>query len=147
MITFFEKTGCLTNRKQKALLSSAGIEFQIESLLDYPWSEAELASFFDGVDISGWFNPAAPAVKSGELNPAALDRASALALLVADPILIKRPLLAEGERRMAGFDLEKIHQLFGFDLAAIDDPLVDMSKIDQCSKTGSTAKSAGGSCP
>ncbi|WP_373565442.1 ArsC/Spx/MgsR family protein [Bradyrhizobium diazoefficiens] len=51
------------------------------------------ASFFRNMPVGSWFNRAAPRVKSGEVNLDSIDAASALALMVSDPLLIRRPLI------------------------------------------------------
>jgi hypothetical protein len=43
-------------------------------------------------------------VKSGEVDPAALGSAEALALMLSDPILIRRPLIEVTGERVVGFD-------------------------------------------
>jgi nitrogenase-associated protein len=54
--------------------------------------------------VREWFTGASPRVKSGEVQPDALTAEAALAAMVADPLLIRRPLMESGERREAGFD-------------------------------------------
>ncbi|MNN65155.1 hypothetical protein D3C81_1806360 [compost metagenome] len=61
--------------------------------------------------MAEWFNPAAPAVKSGAIDPQALDAEQALALLLAQPLLIRRPLISCGSLRMAGFDAQALNAL------------------------------------
>ncbi len=117
MIVFYGKPGCLTNRKQYAQLRSAGYEPELVNLLEHPWRAEELASFLGDLPVSDWFNRAAPAVKAGEIDPDGLARDAALARLVAEPVLIRRPLLQRGERRMAGFDAPRLRELLGIDLA------------------------------
>jgi len=89
-ITFFEKPGCGGNAKQKALLSRSGHELDVRSLLSHPWTVDTLRPFFGGRPVSEWFNPSAPKVKSGEIDPLAYSEAEALALLVAEPLLIRQ---------------------------------------------------------
>lgn len=116
MIVFYGKPGCLTNRKQYAMLRSAGYEPQLVNLLEHPWRVEELEMFFGELPVAEWFNPAAPTVKSGSVDPENLDRREALARLVAEPVLIRRPLLASGERRMAGFDPAQLRERMGIEL-------------------------------
>ena len=134
MITFYEKPGCLTNRKQKAMLQSAGFALKVESLLEHPWQEDELLAFFNGMEVADWFNPSAPAVKNGDVDPGGLDAEVALALLVANPLLIKRPLLEKDNQRMAGFDSARMKHSLGIDLSL--DDAGDTASIEQCSRTG-----------
>lgn len=52
--------------------------------------------------MAPWFNPAAGRIRSGEIDAAALDADAALALPLAEPPLVRRPLIAIRERRSAG---------------------------------------------
>ena len=76
-----------------------------------PWTAARLHAFFGATPVARWFNPAAPAVKSGAVNPAALDADAAIALMLADPLLIRRPLVEADGVRCAGFDRAPVTDL------------------------------------
>lgn len=112
-VLFFEKPGCSNNTRQKGWLAAAGHEVEAISLLAHPWTQQELLSFFGALPVAEWFNRAAPRIKSGEVVPEALDAAAALRLLLAEPLLIRRPLLQVGERRQVGFDVATIHAWLG----------------------------------
>lgn len=103
-VIFYEKPGCGGNGRQKALLAAAGHRVCARNLLAHPWTAAELRTFFGALPVCAWFNLASPRIKSGEIDPSAFDEATALAAMVADPLLIRRPLLQVGETRRAGFD-------------------------------------------
>lgn len=110
-ITFYEKPGCGNNTRQKALLIEAGHEVIARNLLTEPWTAAQLQDFFTGLPVAEWFNRAAPRVKSGEVVPESLNENTALALMLADPLLIRRPLMESAGWRLAGFDLPRIQAL------------------------------------
>ena len=112
-ILFYEKPGCANNARQKRLLLEAGHELIVCNLLETRWEAEELRAFFGRRPVAEWFNRAAPRVKSGDVVPEALDEAMAIALMLEDPLLIRRPLLQLGERREAGFDAERIHEWVG----------------------------------
>ncbi len=63
--------------------------------------------------MTDWFNRNSPRVRSGEVRPEALDEAAALSLMLADPLLIRRPLLQVGARCEAGFDLALVSAWIG----------------------------------
>ncbi len=117
-IVFYEKPGCGTNARQRRLLEASGHSVIARNLITEPWTAERLLSFFGDSPVESWFNPAAPAVKSGAVNPAGTDSATAIALMLVDPLLIRRPLLeALGERR-AGFNPDLINAWVGLnDLA------------------------------
>jgi len=112
-IIFYEKPGCGGNARQKALLLASGHELDVRNLLSEAWTPETLRSFFGTRPVAAWFNGAAPRIKSGEVNPAALTEDEALGLMIADPLLIRRPLLQVGDRREAGFEPDKIDAWIG----------------------------------
>jgi nitrogenase-associated protein len=114
-VRFYEKPGCGTNRKQKALLAEAGHDVVALDLLTEPWTQARLRAFFGESPIETWFNPNAPRVKSGEVDPLAFDADGALAAMVADPLLIRRPLIEARGQKCSGFDREPVLSLIGPD--------------------------------
>ncbi|WP_333927150.1 hypothetical protein [Bradyrhizobium sp. CCBAU 11361] len=69
------------------------------------------AFFFGNMPVESWFNRAAPRIKSGEVNPDTIDAAIALALMVGDPLLIRRPLIDVDGARCAGLDHEPVLSL------------------------------------
>jgi len=103
-IIFFQKPGCTTNARQKRALEQAGHSVDARDLLVEIWTGERLRDFFGALPVAAWFNPAAPKIKSGAIDPASLDEESALALLVAEPLLIRRPLIETGNQKCAGFD-------------------------------------------
>lgn len=112
-VLFYEKPGCGTNARQKRLLEQAGHRVEARSLLAEPWTGQRLRSFFGATPVASWFNPAAPRIKSGTVRPEALDADTALALMLDDPLLIRRPLVEADGLRCAGFDRAPVTDLLG----------------------------------
>ncbi|MET0026357.1 MAG: ArsC/Spx/MgsR family protein [Candidatus Thiodiazotropha sp.] len=102
-LVFFEKPGCIGNNRQKAILREHGISFEVRDLLTTQWTANTLRTFFSDTPVSQWFNDSAPRVKSGEILIDQMDEASALQLMVDDPILIRRPLMACDGLKQSGF--------------------------------------------
>jgi nitrogenase-associated protein len=127
IIMFYEKPGCANNTRQKALLAAAGHTVLAQNLLTEPWTRERLLQFFGNRPIAEWFNRAAPKVKSGEIIPESLDMDSALAILRAEPILIRRPLIEVDGRREVGFDPAVIDQWLGL-------TLTPENNLEQCHK-------------
>jgi len=109
-IIFYEKPGCANNTKQKSLLHQAGNTVIAKNLLTENWSEESLLPFLKNYAVADWFNRAAPRVKSGEVVPEKLNEKQALELLLADHLLIRRPLMQVGREYRIGFDKENIEQ-------------------------------------
>lgn len=111
IVVFFQKPGCQTNARQREMLTRAGHTVVAKNLLTEPWTADILRGYFQTTPVASWFNRASPRVKSGEIDPWQIDEDAALALMVADPLLIRRPLIAAGDRRCAGFDREPVTSL------------------------------------
>jgi nitrogenase-associated protein len=95
------------------LLAASGHTVLARSLLAEKWSAPRLRAFFGALPVAEWFNPSAPRIKSGEVRPDALDEAAALDLMLADPLLIRRPLMDVDGQCRAGFDPETIDRWIG----------------------------------
>ncbi|MDI4666505.1 arsenate reductase family protein [Xanthobacter autotrophicus] len=112
-VTFYEKPGCGTNARQKLALANAGHTLEVKSLLAEPWTAERLRGFFGDTPVAAWFNPAAPKVKSGAVDPASVEADVAIALMLAEPLLIRRPLVETENGCCAGFDREPVLSLLG----------------------------------
>lgn len=112
-IVFYEKPGCANNSKQKALLAAAGHTVWARNLLNEKWTPARLRPFFGDLPVALWFNTSAPRIRSGELDPSRLSEDEALKLMVADPLLIRRPLMEVDGQQRAGFNPAYVHAWIG----------------------------------
>lgn len=110
-ITFWEKPGCQTNAQQRRLLAEAGHVVIVRNLLTEAWTELRLLDFLMDLPVRDWFNPNSPRVKSGEIEPGLYDTTTALRAMLADPLLIRRPLIEVGNVCLAGFDLNRLRQV------------------------------------
>lgn len=122
-VIFYEKPGCIANRRQKGLLERSGHELDVRNLLAEVWTPERLRPFFGAMPVEDWFNLSAPAVKAGAIVPAGMAEADALAAMCADPLLIRRPLMQVGEDRRAGFDVTAVAAWIG--LAKVAGPVGD----------------------
>ena len=102
-ITFFEKTGCINNTKQKKILERGGHELECLSILEYPWTTRELLPFVNGKEVHEIMNFTAPEIKDGTIDPEKLSFDEAVNLMVKKPILIKRPLIIVENTFIQGF--------------------------------------------
>ncbi|TAJ81264.1 MAG: hypothetical protein EPO42_02450 [Gallionellaceae bacterium] len=112
-VIFYEKPGCGNNTKQKVWLAASGHTVLAKNLLTEKWTAERLRAFFGDLPVAKWFNPVAPKIKLGEVDPAAFDAVSALDMMLAEPLLIRRPLMeVEGVLR-AGFDAKAVDAWIG----------------------------------
>lgn len=132
-IIFFEKPGCATNARQRRALQDAGHELVVRSILAEPWTAETLRPFLEHREVAHWFNPMAPRVKYEEVQPASLDAATALQLLLDDHLLIRRPLMQidDGEMttRLQGFDVALLQSL-----NVLPAPSTEVPALSRCAR-------------
>jgi nitrogenase-associated protein len=131
-IVFFEKPGCQGHARQRKLLRSSGHSLVQRNLLTTHWTHASLLEFLGQLPVSAWFNRAAPRVRSGEIQPATLTADAAMALLLAEPLLIRRPLMqrADDLSRHVGFDHAAVHAWVGLGTTP------EGPTLEHCTSTG-----------
>ena len=114
-LVFFEKPGCGGNARQRAALEAAGHTLERRNLLTTRWTSGSLLAFLAPLPVADWFNRAAPRVKSGEVQPDTLDAEAALALLLQEPLLIRRPLMqrTDNQSRHVGFETAAVDAWIG----------------------------------
>ena len=128
-VVFYEKPGCANNTQQKVLLAAAGHSVWAKNLLTEVWPAARLRPFFGDLPVAQWFNPSAPRIKSGEIDPARLGEDEALLEMEKDPLLIRRPLIEADGRRCAGFDMIEIDAWIGLQ------SLLPKRDLETCTRT------------
>ena len=123
-IVFYEKPGCGGNARQRAALNAAGHTLERRNLLTTHWTAQSLLAFLAPLPVVDWFNRAAPRIKSGEIQPAALDASAAMALLLQDPLLIRRPLMQRTDdgTRHVGFDTAAVDAWVGLGTNSANNP-------------------------
>ena len=127
IVVFYEKPGCLSNARQKALLGARGHRLEVRDLLAESWTAERLRPFFGERPVSEWLNPSAPRVRLGEVRSRTLDEAAALALMLTDPLLIRRPLMEVRTSldadviRCCGFESGPVLAALGIELGADED--------------------------
>ena len=113
-IIFYEKPGCINNTKQKRMLAFAGHVVVAKNLLTEAWSRERLQQFFRELPVSNWFNRTAPTVRDGVIDPDLIGSESAIAKMMSQPLLIRRPLMIIDGAHVVGFDAKQLNA--GFDL-------------------------------
>ena len=112
-IEFYEKPGCINGEKQKNILKAAGHTLHLKDILNFPWDKVALLPFVEGKTPVEMMNFTAPAVKKGAVVPAVLSFAEAIALMVDNPILIKRPLIRVDGLYIQGFTDPQLEPYLG----------------------------------
>ena len=105
--------------RQREILIASGHELEVRNLLTTAWTARLLSLFFGDRPVEHWFNPSNPLVKSGKILPAEVSAEEALKMMVDEPLLIVRPLMQVGAQRLAGFDVQEVHNWIGLDLNSV----------------------------
>ena len=115
--TLYGIKACDTVAKARAWLADRGVAYDFH---DYKTAGIDAGRLAAWVDEFGWekvLNRAGTTFrKLPEADRTDLDAAKALALMVAQPSMIKRPMLALGDRRILGFRPEAYAEAFGVDV-------------------------------
>ena len=118
-LEFFENPGCKNSTRQKKLLQAAKIELEVHDLLNCPLDAKQLSRYFKGKPLPLWFNRSAPAIKKGDIDPETISAKNALAAMLEDRLLIKRPLMIWGKKHLSGFDPVTLERLLGLNAGAL----------------------------
>ncbi len=114
MITIYGIKACDTMKKARAWLETRGLACEFH---DYKQSGIERALLERWVKEAGWeivLNRAGTTFRNlPEADKQGLDAAKAIALMLAQPSMIKRPVLATGKRLIVGFKPEIYSRHFG----------------------------------
>lgn len=106
-ITLYGIKACDTMKKARTWLDEHGVSYAFH---DYKASAIDAASLQKWCDEHGWdkvLNRAGTTFrKLDEADKQDLDQAKAIALMLAQPSMIKRPVLDLGERTLLGFKPE-----------------------------------------
>jgi nitrogenase-associated protein len=112
-VVFYEKPGCAANAQQKLKLQAAGHKVVTRDLTTEPLTVDTLRPFFSSRPVEQWFNRTHPAVRARTIDPSTLDESAALAAMLEDRDLIRRPLIQVDDRCEAGFDPNMLNQWIG----------------------------------
>ncbi|SMF66740.1 arsenate reductase [Allosphingosinicella indica] len=112
--TLYGIKNCDTVKKARAWLDAKSVDYAFH---DYKIAGIDAARLSSWVDEFGWekvLNRAGTTFrKLPEAERADLDADKAIALMLAQPSMIKRPMLDLGDRRLLGFKPGEYAQAFG----------------------------------
>ena len=93
-----------------------------------------MKKFFDDMPVSEWFNRTAPMVRDGVIDPDRIDREIALTKMIAEPLLIRRPLMIIDGTPVVGFDAKQLNTDFALGLETGDEDLESCPRDPQHEK-------------
>lgn len=98
----YVKAGCSTCNRAREALRAWGVSFTERDLFRHPLEEGELRELASLVSLTALFSTRSPSARARGLLPEALSEAELLAEMLAEPRLIRRPLLRVGQRLVIG---------------------------------------------
>lgn len=109
----YVKSGCSTCNRARDLLRAWGVAFTERDLFRHPLEEHELRELAEVASLRALFSDRSPSVKARGLVPDSLDPAAMMAEMLAEPRLIRRPLLRLGSRLVIGCDPAAMKEALG----------------------------------
>jgi Spx/MgsR family transcriptional regulator len=106
------KSSCTTCRAAKAKLAELGIDVEVRDYLKKPLETEELKRLLP-LDPNPMLGTKSPKFKELGLKDQKLSRAEAIALMVQDNNLLKRPILVHPKGVIIGFDAAAYAALVG----------------------------------
>lgn len=104
-VTIYGIKNCDTMKKARAALDSAGIAYAFHDYKAAGITQEKLEAWIGQVGWEKLVNKAGTTFrKLPDAERADLDEGKAIALMIAHPSLIKRPVLEAGGRLLVGFD-------------------------------------------
>lgn len=104
------KSGCTTCRNAKAKLAELDIEVEIRDYYRTPLSAFELEGLLP-TDPAPMLGTKSPRYKELGLKDRKLTKSEAIALMIEDNNLLKRPILVHPKGTVIGFDAEAYARL------------------------------------
>lgn len=103
-LTLYTKSGCTSCTKARQFLLGAGVHYAERDIFKHPLTEAELRRIAKGRAMSELFSYRSPSVKALGLDGRELSEAEMIKHMLEEPRLIRRPLLANDESLIVGYD-------------------------------------------
>jgi len=92
-ITFYVKPGETGELSYKKTLADEGYDIEVRDIDEEIWTSALLRPFFGVKPVAEWFDPQAPKILSGAIDPQKMNAQGALVAMSADFGLIRTPLV------------------------------------------------------
>jgi arsenate reductase len=113
LLKFFFKPSCGTCKKAKAYLDRRGIDYEPLDITRTPPPPEVLERAIDPRDPKKSLNARSSAFRQKDLATRDVTAQEALALMVQDPNLIRRPFIIDGEKTYQGFDQSSLEAFLG----------------------------------
>jgi len=113
-VTLHGIRNCDTVKKARLWLEAKGVDYAFHDFKSAGVTEAQLESWCDQAGWETVLNRAGTTFrKLPEAERAGIDADKAVALMLAQPSMIKRPMLESGDALLAGFAPDRYSAVFG----------------------------------
>lgn len=92
-------------------MQKKGVELELRDLNKQPLTVAELDALIGGRDYKLFLNPRNDLYRARKMKEKPPSRAEALRLMAAEPNLIRRPVVIQGQRIVLGYDEAALKKL------------------------------------
>lgn len=110
MAVLWMKSSCSSCRKARTLLAELGVDVAVRDYFRKPLTWAELDELLPE-DPTPFLSRKSPAFRKLERKDASFSKAEAIALIVSDNNLLKRPVLVHPKGILLGFDVDAYEML------------------------------------
>lgn len=112
-VTIYHNPRCSKSRQTLQLLRERGIEPDVVEYLESPPDAGELSRILNllGLEPRQLMRTGEAAYKENDLDDTDLDRDELIAVMVANPILIERPIVIAGDRARIGRPPESVLEI------------------------------------
>jgi Spx/MgsR family transcriptional regulator len=110
-VQFLQKPTCTTCRKARAYMENRGFDLHSRNLDKERLSSDELEDLIGDRDHRDFLNTRNELYRRKKMKQNPPTRAEAIRMMLAEPNLIRRPVIVAGGRVVLGFDQEKIDRL------------------------------------
>ncbi|TYR80043.1 arsenate reductase family protein [Priestia megaterium] len=115
-ILFYSYPKCGTCRKAKKWLDDQNVSYEEIHIVESPPTKEQLASYYQnsGIELKKFFNTSGKKYRElglkDQVNTA--NEAELLAILASDGMLIKRPLVTDGQHVTVGFNEKQFENVW-----------------------------------
>ena len=113
-ITMFGIASCDTIKRARQWLNERGIEYSFHDYKKIGVDEQKLRAWVDELGWNVLLNKAGTTFRGlSDVEKQDIDSTKAITLMLANPSMIKRPVLDLGDRRIVGFKPATFSEVFG----------------------------------
>lgn len=103
-IVMYQKSTCVTCKKEKAYLAEAKVDFDEIDIVENPPDRKFLEEHIDEINLDSFVNKHSKPYRELNLAKRKVGKSELIDLMLKDPNLIKRPILIDGKKVYFGYN-------------------------------------------